>query len=129
MDFKLRPEVHVSPNVDFEVRFEAHMSPAMDFQLRPEAHVSPNVDFEVPLKWLALGTPAKPEPMNTENGTGRAEELNIRSWDRRGTHGVPWGGSGLRVVATSQIRVVTRPPGSCGEGRRGSELTGSCHLP
>jgi len=27
------------------------------------------------------------------------------------------------VVATSQIRVITQPPGSRGEGQRGSELT------
>jgi len=31
--------------------------------------------------------------------------------------------TGEVVLATSQIRVITQPPGSRGEGQRGSELT------
>ena len=112
INFGVRSEAHVSLAINFGIRSEAHVSPAVDFLLRSGAHVSPNVDFKVcsgahvslrknrmvPLQWSALGTQVKPKPMNTQEGTGRAEALKIRSWDRRGPHGVPWGGSGLPLV-------------------------------
>jgi len=42
-------------NVDFKVRPEAHVSPAMNFKVHSKAHVSFGKNRILPLKWLALG--------------------------------------------------------------------------